>query len=278
MRVLDCYPWLPDRFSDVREESGGVYCTAECPLKCHRHARMRFWVGEAGNLLLTCYAGCNKLEALRAVGAGWKDCWPGEKLPDRPKQEVVAKYPYRDEKGVLLYETLRLEPGTRGRDKDFRQRRPARAGEVTQGRWVWNLDGVRRVLYRLPELLRADPMETVFVVAGEKDTDSLAGIGLVATTNVCGERSPWLAEYSRALTGRFVCVIPDADSAGARHADEIVGSLLRHHVSSVRVAGLPDKDATAFLNGLRRSGVSDPGDLREEFWSAVAGCPAWVRE
>jgi hypothetical protein len=42
----------------------------------------------------------------------------------------------------LLYQVVRFAP------KDFRQRRPDGPGG-----WTWNLKGVRRVLYRLFELL-----------------------------------------------------------------------------------------------------------------------------
>lgn len=275
MKVLAHFPWLPESFANVREDQGGAYCSADCPIGGHRSARVRFWVGSDGRLMFGCYAGCNKLEMLRAVGLSWKDTFPAGEMPERPRQEVAARYPYRDEAGALLYETVRLEPGTRGRDKDFRQRRPDKS---KPGGWAWSLDGVRRVLYRLPELLAADPADTVFVVAGEKDVESLRALGLVATTNVCGERSAWLPEYSRCLAGRFVCVIPDADSAGGRHADEVVGSLVRHGAGSVRVGDLPAKDATAFLTGLRAGGVTDPEALVGELWAAVGAAPAWARE
>jgi hypothetical protein len=63
----------------------------------------------------------------------------------RPKkiqpERIVATYDYHDEAGALLFQTVRFEP------KDFRQRRPDATGD-----WAWNLDGVRRVLYRTPEL------------------------------------------------------------------------------------------------------------------------------
>jgi hypothetical protein len=64
-------------------------------------------------------------------------------FPDAGKGEpqIVATYDYLDEKGVFLYQVVRYEP------KGFRQRRPD-----GKGGWHWNLNGVRRVLYRLPEV------------------------------------------------------------------------------------------------------------------------------
>ena len=66
--------------------------------------------------------------------------------PTTPKPVYGAKeYPYTDEGGKLLYQVIRLEP------KDFRQRRPD-----GNGGWIWSLGGIRRVLYRLPQLRACD--------------------------------------------------------------------------------------------------------------------------
>src|SRR5512143_3457336 len=68
-------------------------------------------------------------------------------------KRIAAIYEYRDEHGNLLFQTLRFEP------KDFRQRRPD-----GNGGWIWNLDGVRLVPYRLPEW-KDKPY--VYIVEGE---------------------------------------------------------------------------------------------------------------
>ncbi|MFL5337462.1 MAG: hypothetical protein ACJ8H8_30885 [Geminicoccaceae bacterium] len=62
----------------------------------------------------------------------------------QPEPRIVETYDYRDEVGGLLFQVVRYEP------KAFRQRRPNGLGQ-----WVWNLDGIERVPYRLPELLAA---------------------------------------------------------------------------------------------------------------------------
>lgn len=270
MKVLDCYAWIRDRFQDVKED--GAYVSAACPLKCHRNACLRFWLGSTGQLCFRCWnPECSKLEILRAVGLSFKDCFPDALIPDDVKREMVARYTYSDESNTALYEIVRFEPGWRGKDKDLRPRYSTPDG------WVWGLPKeIRRVLYRLPQILAAEPSRTVLVVAGEKDCDALDRLDVLATTNVLGESSAWLAEYSRALSGRSVVVVPDADSAGERHADEVVGSLIRHGVGSVRVAQLPVKDATAFLNGLRVRGLTDPADLRRELWAELSEADHWI--
>jgi hypothetical protein len=284
VKVLDAYPWISEAFSVIREERGGEYVVCDCPITNHRTATLRLWLGRDGRLMFGCHA-CGpkaKLEILRAARLSWKDTFPEGARIERQHQEVVERYPYCDEAGALLYQTVRLEPGRNGRDKDFVQRRPNPAFNPKRlfgpdnRKWIPNLDGVRRVLYRLPELCRADRSAVVYVVAGEKDADSLRGIGLVSTTNVCGERSEWLRDYSAALAGRHVAVIADADDPGRRHAEKVCGALL-DYATSLRKLELPGaKDATAFLLDRRKEGVTRPGDLRAAFVAAVTDSKLWT--
>lgn len=124
-----------------------------------------------------------------------------------PERRIVAEYEYRDESGEPLYSVVRFEP------KDFRQRRPDGS---------WGIKGVRRVLYRLPEVL-ASP--SVIIVEGEKDADLLAAWGLPATTSPMGAGS-WRDEYADALVGKSVVIIPDQDEPGRAHAVAVAKSLL----------------------------------------------------
>ena len=149
-----------------------------------------------------------------------------------PSGRIVAVYPYVDEQGSLLYEVCRLEP------KSFRQRRPD-----GQGGYSWDMTGVRRVLYRLPQVLCAD---TVHVVEGEKDVHTLEAQGLVATTNSGGASQKWQPEWTAALAGKTVIVIPDNDEPGRKRADAIVKELI-DKADVVKVV-LPDgKDVTEYL-------------------------------
>jgi hypothetical protein len=141
---------------------------------------------------------------------------------------IVAAYDYRDESGTLLYQVVRYTP------KDFAQRRPD-----GKGGWLYNLNGARRVLYRLPQLLRAD---TVYLVEGEKDADRLWSLGLPATT--CpGGAGKWRDEYTQSLAGKQIAILPDNDEPGEQHALHVARSLLpvARAVKIVRLPGLPPK-------------------------------------
>lgn len=114
-------------------------------------------------------------------------------------------YDYIDEHEVLLYQVVRLEP------KRFFQRR------WNGKEWIYNLDGVRKVLYKLPEVTKA---ERVFVVEGEKDVHTLEKLGLIATTCAGGSNS-WKKEYNEYFKDKEVIIIPDNDEAGKQFAKTV---------------------------------------------------------
>ena len=148
-----------------------------------------------GRILVKCHAGCAQSAVIAALKA--KGLWPERKA--RLPQRIIAEYDYRDEDGELLYQVVRLE------NKQFFQRRPD-----PYGGWI-NKKGERQILYRLREVLEAP---IVFVVEGEKDVETLREHGFVATTNAGGARAPWLPQFTEALRGREVILIPDDDPPG----------------------------------------------------------------
>jgi putative DNA primase/helicase len=109
-----------------------------------------------------------------------------------------------DEAGELIFQVCWTEP------KGFFQR-----GPDGNGGWLLNLDGVRRVPYRLPELLKASVQDCVYVTEGEKDTDRLFDLGLTATTCPMGA-GKWREEYNPFFAGRLVAIIPDKDEPGEK--------------------------------------------------------------
>ena len=168
--------------------------------------------------------------------------------PPAPLGPPVAVYDYRDEAGALVMQVLRFEP------KTFRQRRPEGSG------WNYSVKGVRKLPYRLPELLAAPTDASVFIVEGEKDADRLAALGLVATCNA-GGAGKWGADHAQFLAGRAVVVLPDSDEAGANHA-AIVRRSLRNIAKSVTVINLP--------------GLPDKGDVSD--WLAAGGTAQALQE
>lgn len=150
----------------------------------------------------------------------------------RKKGPIVNIYDYEDEQGKVLFQCVRREP------KEFSQRRPD-----GRGGWIWNLQGVRRVLFRLPTLKSAD---AVILTEGEKDALSLVALGIVATCNPMGA-GKWRPEYTEQLAGKAVTIVPDNDAAGEGHL-QTVGTSLMGKAKSVRVARVPvGKDVSDWI-------------------------------
>lgn len=141
-----------------------------------------------------------------------------------------AEYVYQNELGhdLFVVTKYRLPTGK----KEFSQR-PAN-GKPCPG----CMDGVRLVPYKLPELIAADPGETIWIVEGEKDVDRLVREKLIATCNPMGV-GKWKDEFSVYLANHQVVVIPDHDDAGLNHAHAVCKSL-KPHAASVKLLELPD--------------------------------------
>lgn len=211
-------------------KADGRHQQVRCPAHDDRQASLSIDAGKQGGVVVKCHAGCATRAVLDAGGLVMADLQPAGDAP-RAAGNIVATYPYRDEQGHELYQVLRLSP------KSFRQRRADGVGG-----WLWQLDGVRRVLYRLPDIMGAD---TVWMVEGEKDADRLAAEGLPVTT-WAGGATAWRADYIAQLKGagaRTLIVLPDNDDPGRRCARTIVAAATAAGIDAraVELAGLPPK-------------------------------------
>lgn len=149
------------------------------------------------------------------------------------KPKPVKSYDYLDANGKQLFQVIRFEP------KTFRQRHMG-----ADGKWIWSMDGVSRVLYRLPEVMEA---QIVCIVEGEKDADNIAAMGMTATCNV-GGAGKWLDAYTESLGGKDVILCADNDEPGLKHMDLVAESLSGKVKTLRRVAiPLPHKDVSDFL-------------------------------
>lgn len=186
------------------------------------------------------------------AGDEWKaikDQWrQAGLLPDRGREpsrpaavaspgRVVAHFDYTDEGGRVLYRVERVEPGRNGRRKDFRVRHPTAVGG-----WAAGLNGFEPVPYLLENIAAADPAEPIFIVEGEKKAEALAQLGAVATCNPFGA-GKWPASFARHLSGRHVVILPDNDTPGRAHAEDVAAKIRDVVASVVRVdlPGLPEK-------------------------------------
>jgi len=225
---------------------------ARCP--AHEDKKPSLSVCERnGNILLKCFAGCSFEAVCAALGIEPRELFSDNGAVPR----IVAEYDYRGEKGELLFQVVRYEP------KDFKRRRPD-----GKGGWHWNLNGARRVPYRLPDVLAE---KSLLICEGEKDCETARALGIVATCNA-GGAGKWRQEYSEYLRGKQITIIADADEAGRKHAQQVAASLSgkAEFVKVLEFAHAKDLSEWAAMGGARDALLEQ---TRTTEWKPTAGTP-----
>jgi hypothetical protein len=183
-------------------------------------------------------------------------------------RRIVATYDYNDAGGVLAYQVVRFDP------KGFAQRRPD-----GNGGWAWNLRGVERVLYHLPEVIAAVAAgQPIYIPEGEKQADLLRSRGRAATTNPMGAgKDKWKREYADVLAGAArVFVLADDDTEGREHAEEVARSL-HGRVGEVKVVKLyPDSESKRDVIDFYAEHYARPEEADRALVAAIEGAPVWT--
>lgn len=188
----------------------------------------------------------------------------GIEIPQQ-KRRIVATYDYTNADGKLLFQTVRY-----GEPKNFGQRRP---DPNMPGQWIYNLKGVERVIYNLPQVVSA---EVVVIAEGEKDCDNLSTLGLTATTSPMGA-GKWRAEYNKYFHGKHVVILPDNDKPGQDHAEKIAAALagVALSIKIVHLPGLSEKqDVSDFIEGCRKAGSTGEA-IRAEIQQLIDQAPEY---
>jgi hypothetical protein len=192
------------------------------------------------------------------------------------RQVVTATFEYQDENGAVVYVIERVEyrTATNGsflakggkHKKTFRQRRP---DPDHPSEWIWNVGGVAKIPYRLPELIEAVAAgHPIYIPEGEGKVDALREIGIAATCNP-GGAGKWLPEFNQYLRGADVVLLPDNDEPGWKHINDI-GASLAGIAGRVRVLALPNLAAKGDIRNWL-----DAGGTREQLDALVEQAPDW---
>lgn len=239
----------------MRSGGGHVF---QCPAHEDRTPSLSVGRGTTTDVVFECHAGCEKKDILAALNLTWKDIFDNSEDQDRPRAvrdnwmpcngmkdtpaqdrcpgHKSAEYRYTDEKGVLLFAACRCSRKGDGCKRPFAQWQPdesARSGKR------WSLQGVRRVIYHLPEVVQAiRDGRRIWVTEGEKDADRLRSLGEVATSAPMGAGS-WLKEYARYFRGAAeVIIVVDCDEPGLEHAGQVYADVVKF-ASKVRAVCTP---------------------------------------
>ena len=144
------------------------------------------------------------------------------------------------------------------RKKTFQQKR---LKPDCPGEWIWNVDGIPPLIYRLPEVTEAIANgHTIIITEGEAKADLLWSWNIPATC--CSQGAgKWKAEHSEQLRDSDIIILPDNDERGRDHRD-VVSRSLQDIAASVRVLDLP--------------GLPEKGDIID--WAKAGGTVEQLHE
>jgi DNA polymerase bacteriophage-type len=193
-----------------------------------------------------------------------------ELRPAAPKTESISAGGSQDEptKGTAALDRRHVYQDAAGHEHTrhdiYKLADGKKAGPVyhkPNGSWVKGRPATI-IPYRLPELLQAPASELVCVTEGEKDADTLAALGFVATTQPLGA-GKWDAGLNVHFQGRErVAIFEDHDDAG-RANTRVVYEALRGVVATIAAPiAFPEvqakgADVSDWVAQMRGAGVGD---------------------
>ena len=245
------------RLHSVSQTTPGEY-TACCPAHDDRTPSLSVTEDSGGTVLLHCHAGCSAADVVEAIGLQWRDLFPDDVDASwKPWEgDLVDRYTYHDADGSPLFQVVRYEMRDPDHpaygDKSFMQHgylpehpdagKYGRDPGYVPGR---SKHGIEPVLYRLPRVLKAiEYGDTVYLVEGEKDVQTLERLGLTATCNPGGASKgsdpgkKWTPEMTAALQGASVVCLPDNDAPGRAFMTAVADKIVQQ-AASVRIVTLP---------------------------------------
>lgn len=261
------YKNILERFNIKNDRGDKV--KALCPAHHDKKASLSIRYDRAeGKTIVYCHVGCQTKDILKEVGLKISDLFDRQlNKNDNKSDNIETIYHYRNEKEEVLFEKVRFK------GKKFAQRR------FINGSIIWGLDkgiyyetypgsntwsknkgkktnpkekefqGLEPVIYNLPKVIKAiNSGETVFLVEGEKDCESLIKLGLTATCNFDGasksnQKSKWRKSYNKYFNGASIVLIPDNDEPGRAHMNNIAENLngITKSIKIINLYGVPEK-------------------------------------
>ena len=268
---------LRERGHEPRQAGSGWAST--CPAHDDTSPSLSVGVGDNGNAVIHCHAGCDPAAIVAALRLETRDLFADGPSSPPPRQRI-RKPPRAFPTWEAAAESISQGRGRPSMTWEYREADDTVIAIVCR----WNLpDGKKdirpvsrqpdgswaavgmpepRPLYRLPQLARA---ETVYVCEGEKAADALQGLGLVATTSSFGAKSARKTDWA-ALADKSVVIVPDHDDEGEAYAADVVRLATDAGATSVVIVRLadiwhgiaPGDDAHDWLEA---HDATDPADL-----------------
>jgi hypothetical protein len=134
-------------------------------------------------------------------------------------KKIVPTHIYRDREGIIRFGKVRNPPGAK-----------LKCWFCHLDAGVWKKGSAKAdttIIYRADEVAEAiEAGQSICIVEGEKDADSLWSIGIPATCNAHGasadsSKPKWYRTHSEQLRGADIVVFNDNDPPGYAHADTV---------------------------------------------------------
>ncbi|MDE5946530.1 MAG: toprim domain-containing protein [Oscillospiraceae bacterium] len=240
-----------NHFDNVKQD--GEQFRANCPA-CGDTKQHLYITEKDGKILTKCFKNdCKFEEVVQASGLQQKDFFVNQRASRSGTYSISIK---SDAKSVPVatreHIYTDIDGHTLGKKiitsmSDGKKRIAWYRFENNQ--YIKNLNGFKMPLYHLHKLSSAD---TVIIVEGEKDVETLEKMGYTATTAPNGAGSGWKSEYNKHLTCKDIIILTDNDDVGRIHGTKTAEKLI-FDAKSVRLIA-----SESIYNGLKSKGdISD---------------------
>ncbi len=215
---------LQDIISHFRspKPNGNNSYMVTCP--CHNDSTQSLCISEDnGKILLNCFAGCRAEDITRAIGLSMRDLFQSPPQGSKTPKPASIEYRYGDR-----LKKIRFYKWTNGKwQKSFCWQHKDNNGSWQKGR-----GGINPPLYNQEILSNTAADNTVYIVEGEKDADTMTDkVGLLAVSAPDGatkgsKGKKWDSRFTPLFKDLNVAIIPDNDEAGKNFASLVANELL----------------------------------------------------
>ena len=192
----------------------GEQWQARCPAHADREPSLSITEGSDGRVLLQCFGGCETGDIVQALGLEMRDLFPPRPVPAQAQERV---WEIKDVKGTVVALHHRLD-------------------KPNGGKQVWwtlpdgspGLGGLKvrdLPLYGAHLLPDSSPKTPIVCAEGEKASDALTALGILAVGTVTGASATPGRLALSACAGHEVYLWPDADEAGTKHMTRVAQGL-----------------------------------------------------
>ena len=206
-----------------------------CP--CHNDSTQSLSISEEnGKILLNCFAGCRTEDILNSVGLEMKDLFSVKPSFTMQKPPSV-EYFYSDKLKKIRYY---IQNNGQWKKSFYWQHKDE------SGKWQSGKGNCKVPLYKQNLLSDVPADETVYIVEGEKDCDTMTNklrFRAVSAPNGATKgntKNKWNSDYNSLFRNLNVAIIPDNDEVGRAYAETIANELLPC-AKSVKIVNLCDE-------------------------------------